>query len=96
MLEQICLATFGVESKVDALQTKIETKDKIAQHWISILIAKACTQQADHLQKTHASISTELLEWLVMQMSQPYNPLLDVECKWVLALRNLLELQFDT
>ncbi len=80
VLEQIRLATFGVESKVEALQTKTGTKDKIAQHWIALLITQARQLQAASPQRSHNEISAELLNWLGSQTSQPYNPLLDVEC----------------
>ncbi|KAJ7829680.1 hypothetical protein B0H14DRAFT_2593909 [Mycena olivaceomarginata] len=41
VLSQLRLATFGIASRVEALQTAMGTKDKIAQHWIDILIPKA-------------------------------------------------------
>ncbi|SJL16241.1 uncharacterized protein ARMOST_19761 [Armillaria ostoyae] len=79
VLEQIRLATFGVESKVEALQMKTGTKDKIAQHWIALLIPCAHQLQAASPQRLHNEISVELLDWLGSQTSQPCNPLLDVE-----------------
>ncbi|KAJ7495118.1 hypothetical protein FB451DRAFT_1335854 [Mycena latifolia] len=39
--EQIRTACLGVESAVDALQTETGVKDKIAVHWIKLLIQKA-------------------------------------------------------
>ncbi|KAJ6615982.1 hypothetical protein B0H10DRAFT_1949461 [Mycena sp. CBHHK59/15] len=46
VLEQLWLATQGVVSHVDALQTSTGTKDKIAQHWIELLIPKSRGMQA--------------------------------------------------
>ena len=36
--EQIYAACYGVASNVEKLQTATGTKDKIAQHWIEILL----------------------------------------------------------
>ncbi|KAJ7658930.1 hypothetical protein B0H14DRAFT_2659262, partial [Mycena olivaceomarginata] len=38
--KQIKTACFGVESAIEALQTETGVKDKIAAHWIGLLIAK--------------------------------------------------------
>ncbi|KAF7324217.1 hypothetical protein MSAN_02533900 [Mycena sanguinolenta] len=65
VLAQIRLSTYGIASRVEALQTSTGTKDKIAQHWIDILIQKAREAQA-------ASPSRDT--------NEPYNPLLDLPC----------------
>ncbi|KAJ7444944.1 hypothetical protein FB451DRAFT_1434147 [Mycena latifolia] len=78
VLTQIGLATSGVAARVEALQTASGTKDKIAQHWIDILIQKARDMQTETPGRSHDEISTELLMWLSTQTDQPYNPLLDL------------------
>jgi hypothetical protein len=46
--QQLWTACSGVQSSVDVLQTKTGVKDKIAQHWINILVptARQLLQQA--------------------------------------------------
>ncbi|KAJ7504030.1 hypothetical protein B0H11DRAFT_1710405, partial [Mycena galericulata] len=78
VLSQLSLATYGVASRVEALQTSTGTKDKIAQHWIDILIPKAREMQAASSGRSADDISTALLVWLAEQTDQPYNPLLDL------------------
>lgn len=78
------MATYGVASHVEDLQTLTGTKDKIAQYWIEILIPKAREMQAVIPRRKHKDISEELLTWLATQTSQPYNALLDVDCAYLL------------
>ncbi|KAJ6551095.1 hypothetical protein B0H10DRAFT_2169864 [Mycena sp. CBHHK59/15] len=78
VLSQLSLATYGVASHVDALQTSTGTKDKIAQHWIDILILKSREMQASTPGRSVDEISNELLVWLAKETDQPYNPLLDL------------------
>ncbi|KAJ7939128.1 hypothetical protein B0H13DRAFT_1850862 [Mycena leptocephala] len=78
VLSQLRLATYGVASHVDALQTSTGTKDKIAQHWIDILIEKSREMQASTPGRSIDEISNELLVWLAKETDQPYNPLLDL------------------
>ncbi|KAJ7811521.1 hypothetical protein B0H13DRAFT_1666758 [Mycena leptocephala] len=78
VLSQISLATYGVASHVDALQTSTGTKDKIAQHWIDILIEKSREMQASTPGRSVDEISNELLVWLAEETDEPYNPLLDL------------------
>ncbi|KAJ7483006.1 hypothetical protein B0H11DRAFT_1862828 [Mycena galericulata] len=78
VLAQIRLATLGIAAHVEALQTASGTKDKIAQHWIDILIQKSREMQAEMPGRLVDDISTELLIWLAQQTDQPYNPLLDL------------------
>ncbi|KAJ7937476.1 hypothetical protein B0H13DRAFT_1852447 [Mycena leptocephala] len=78
VLSQISLATYGVASHVDALQTSTGTKDKIAQHWIDILIEKSREMQASTPGQSVDEISNELLVWLAEETDEPYNPLLDL------------------
>ncbi|KAK7047084.1 hypothetical protein VNI00_006746 [Paramarasmius palmivorus] len=78
VLEQLRLASEGVKERVDEIQTATGVKDKIALHWISILLAKAKEAQSANPGRCHKAISHDLLEWLKTQTDQPYNPLLDV------------------
>ncbi|KAJ7466179.1 hypothetical protein B0H11DRAFT_1733316 [Mycena galericulata] len=78
VLEQLRLATYGVAARVEALQTATGTKDKIAQHWIEILILKAREMQTASPGRLVDDISNELLIWLRNETDQPYNPLLDL------------------
>ncbi|KAJ6620123.1 hypothetical protein B0H10DRAFT_2163604 [Mycena sp. CBHHK59/15] len=78
VLSQLSLATQGVASHVEALQTSTGTKDKIAQHWINILIQKSREMQAASPARSVDEISNELLVWLAKETDQPYNPLLDL------------------
>ncbi|KAJ7644882.1 hypothetical protein FB45DRAFT_735642 [Roridomyces roridus] len=78
VLEQIRVASYGVGTHVDHLQKSTGMKDKIAQHWIDILIDKAREMQAESPSRNVDEISSELLRWLPTQTDQPYNPLLDL------------------
>ncbi|KAJ7030575.1 hypothetical protein C8F04DRAFT_961402, partial [Mycena alexandri] len=78
VLLQIKTATYGIASHVEALQTSMGTKDKIAQHWIDILIQKARDMHAAAPGRDLDEISDELLIWLSKGTLQQYNPLLDL------------------
>ncbi|KAJ7622956.1 hypothetical protein B0H17DRAFT_1164467 [Mycena rosella] len=78
VLEQLRLATYGVAAHVEALQTATGTKDKIAQHWIDILITRARETHAASPGRSVHDISNELLVWLSQQTDEPYNPLLNL------------------
>ncbi|KAJ6541283.1 hypothetical protein B0H10DRAFT_2392153 [Mycena sp. CBHHK59/15] len=78
VLEQLRLATRGIAAHIEALQTSTGTKDKIAQHWIEILITKSRELQAADPTRPVDDISAELLIWLRSETVQPYNPLLDL------------------
>ncbi|KAJ3783463.1 hypothetical protein GGU10DRAFT_389082 [Lentinula aff. detonsa] len=79
IFKQICLASRGVATHVDALKTKSGTADKTAQYWIDILLKKSSELRQKNPQQSVDDISIELLLWLVTQTKQPYNPLLDNE-----------------
>ncbi|KAJ7673015.1 hypothetical protein DFH06DRAFT_1279686 [Mycena polygramma] len=78
VLSQLSIATYGIASHVEALQTSTGTKDKIAQHWIDLLIQKAREMQATTPGRPVDEISNELMVWLAKETDQPYNPLLDL------------------
>jgi len=77
-VEQLRLATYGIAAPVERLQSSTGTKDKITQHWIDILIPKAQEMKASQPSRTAASVSEELLRWLITQTIEPFNPLLSV------------------
>ncbi|KAJ7901475.1 hypothetical protein B0H13DRAFT_2336056 [Mycena leptocephala] len=52
--------------------------DKIAQHWIDILIEKSREMQVSTPGRSVDEISNELLVWLAEETDEPYNPLLDL------------------
>ncbi|KAJ7937998.1 hypothetical protein B0H13DRAFT_2302086 [Mycena leptocephala] len=54
------------------------TKDKIAQHWIDILIQTAHETRAASPGRNIDEISNEFLIWLSKETNEPYNPLLDL------------------
>ncbi|KAJ7832348.1 hypothetical protein B0H14DRAFT_3463501 [Mycena olivaceomarginata] len=58
--------------------SKIFAADKIAQHWIDILIQKSRETQASTAGRSVDEISNELLVWLAKETDQPYNPLLNL------------------
>ncbi|KAI0069604.1 hypothetical protein K474DRAFT_1750865, partial [Panus rudis PR-1116 ss-1] len=51
--EQLRAACLGVQETVNTLQAQTGVKDKIAQHWISILVPKARELQAQRIRNTH-------------------------------------------
>ncbi|EJD41826.1 hypothetical protein AURDEDRAFT_37812, partial [Auricularia subglabra TFB-10046 SS5] len=76
--EQLELAKTGVESAVTALQTKTGVKDRIAQHWIDLLIARARQLKSGPRALSDEEIVIELSEWLKEQTGEheAYNVLL--------------------
>ncbi|KAJ6618383.1 hypothetical protein B0H10DRAFT_1248089 [Mycena sp. CBHHK59/15] len=69
VLRQLQLATYGIAAPVEALQTATGTKDKIAQHWIDILIPKAREMRAASPGRDPDLISNELMVWLSTQIN---------------------------
>lgn len=76
MNKQIILATFGIEKPILELQTATGVKDKIAQHWIDILVTHARQMKSNEPGRTSESISAELLSWFHAQPGDKINPLL--------------------
>jgi len=66
----------GYLKPVEALQTATGTKDKIAQHWIEILVAKARQMKSDEPGHTRDDIAEELGKWYKDQPGDKINPLL--------------------
>lgn len=69
---------FGVEKTVTQMQTATGTKDKVAEYWIQILIAKARTMKAESPGRSPEEIAEELSAWLEKQPGDKINPLLDI------------------
>ncbi|KAJ6583705.1 hypothetical protein B0H10DRAFT_1833406, partial [Mycena sp. CBHHK59/15] len=76
--EQIRLAMYGVEAPISRLQTATGVKDKVAQHWIDILLEKARQMKADSPWRSADSIAKEIKAWLEEQPGDKVNPLLDI------------------
>jgi hypothetical protein len=66
----------GYLKPVEALQTATRTKDKITQHWIEILVAKAQQMKSDEPGRTRDDIAEELGKWYKDQPGDKINPLL--------------------
>ena len=66
----------GVASKVEDMQTASGIKDKIAQHWIERLIAKARKIKSEHLGHSDEELVSEVNKWYKDQPGDKINPLL--------------------
>ena len=60
------------------MQTATGTKDKIAQHWIDILLKKSYEMKSSNPSQSSESIAEELREWLKSQLGNKMNPLLSI------------------
>ncbi|KAJ7204988.1 hypothetical protein GGX14DRAFT_368317 [Mycena pura] len=76
--EQLRLATHGDKNGIAKLQTKTGTKDKIAQHWIELALAKFKSIQDQDPGSNVATISPQVQAWLDEQPGDKMNPLLDI------------------
>jgi len=72
----------GFSTPVENLQTATGTKDKIAQHWIEILLKKAREMKADSWGCSTDEIAAELAEWFKEQPGDKINPLLLLESRF--------------
>ncbi|EIW77677.1 hypothetical protein CONPUDRAFT_39787, partial [Coniophora puteana RWD-64-598 SS2] len=75
LVRQLSLAMFGVEKAVKELQTATGVKDKIAQHWIDILLKKSRQIQAES-RIPAAEAADQLYDWIMTQKGDLMNPLL--------------------
>jgi hypothetical protein len=90
--EQVQAAMRGFSTPVEHLQTATGTKDKIAQHWIEILLKKAREMKANSPGRSPDEIAAELAEWYENQPGDKMNPLLLLESnqsKYFLAVYSL-------
>ncbi|KAF4584660.1 hypothetical protein EYR38_001890 [Pleurotus pulmonarius] len=76
--KQIETAMYGVEKPLLDMQTATGTKDKIAQYWIDILLAKSREMKSLSPGRSSEDIATELQTWLDTQPGEKMNPLLSV------------------
>lgn len=76
LARQIDLACYGVEKPITEMQTATGTKDKIAQHWIDILLKKSREMKSSNPGRLSESIAEELREWLKSEPGDKMNPLL--------------------
>ena len=60
------------------MQTATGTKDKIAQHWINILLKKSHEMKSSNPSQSSESIAEELHEWLKSQLGDKMNLLLSI------------------
>ncbi|KAJ7025042.1 hypothetical protein C8F04DRAFT_1046840 [Mycena alexandri] len=75
---QIELAMYGVEAPITRMQTATGIKDKVAQHWIEILLKKSREIKANHPGRSAEDIKAELKTWFDAQPGDKVNPLLDI------------------
>ena len=77
--QQVEAACLGVAQSVKDLQTKTGVKDAFTQHWIDQLIERARIIQKDQPERSTADIQTELMEWVIKNQKEIYNPFLTME-----------------
>ncbi|KDR74877.1 hypothetical protein GALMADRAFT_99137 [Galerina marginata CBS 339.88] len=76
--KQIKLAMYGVEKPINETQTNTGTKDKVAQHWIDILLAKSRELKSANPSRSVEEIAQELQTWFDEQPGDKINPLLSI------------------
>lgn len=92
LVEQLCLASRGVEKPVKEHQTMSGTKDKILQHWMPSILAKSKELKAERravLRKKDKqavlgkddlqAIEISVLEWAQGLSTPLFSPLLSVD-----------------
>ncbi|KAJ7885740.1 hypothetical protein B0H14DRAFT_3734848 [Mycena olivaceomarginata] len=76
--KQLQHAMRGDAKAVGDLQRDTGTKDKITQHWIEQLLARAKDLKAERRTRTPTEIAAELQKWFDDQPGDKRNPLLDL------------------
>ncbi|KAJ7237918.1 hypothetical protein B0H12DRAFT_1254515 [Mycena haematopus] len=76
--EQLRLSMLGDPKAVTEHQRATGTKDKVAQYWIDILLAKSQAMKAENRQRKEDDIALELKTWLDSQPGDKMNPLLNI------------------
>ncbi|KAK0430360.1 hypothetical protein EV421DRAFT_1893571 [Armillaria borealis] len=76
--KQIHQAMHGVEKTVSDMQTATGIKDKVTQHWIELLLAKAKEMKHAQPGRSLESVVEELQKWFDEQPGDKINPLLDI------------------
>lgn len=77
-MRQLDLACYGVEKPIGEMQTATGTKDKIAQHWIEILLKKSRQLKSESPEKSTEAIADEVRKWFKDQPGDKMNPLLNI------------------
>jgi hypothetical protein len=75
---QLQMAMRGDKKGIEDLQRGTGTKDKVAQHWIDILLKRADDLRRTSPQKSKAEIASEIKAWFDQQPGEKWNPLLDI------------------
>jgi hypothetical protein len=76
--KQLKAAQMGDLKAVEESQRTTGTKDKITQHWIGILLARAKEMKVTHPHLSKDEVATNLEAWLAAQPGDKMNPLLDI------------------
>jgi hypothetical protein len=81
--EQVWMAMHGYSEPVKTLQTATGTKDKIAQHRIEILLAKAQKMKVENPGRSTDENAEELAKWYQEQPGDKMNQLLLLESETI-------------
>ncbi|TEB34139.1 hypothetical protein FA13DRAFT_1707728 [Coprinellus micaceus] len=80
--KQLCLASFGVAAPIERLQTADGVKDKIAHHWMDIMLERARALKVAEPLLSADEVSAQVLAWLESKTMKPYNPILEIKCEF--------------
>ncbi|KAJ7793439.1 hypothetical protein B0H14DRAFT_2533522 [Mycena olivaceomarginata] len=75
---QLQMAMHGDKKGIEDLQRATGTKDKVAQHWIDILLKRADDLRRASPRQSRADIASEIQTWFDQQPGEKFNPLLDI------------------
>ncbi|EPQ57708.1 hypothetical protein GLOTRDRAFT_126197 [Gloeophyllum trabeum ATCC 11539] len=75
---QVQLACHGVAKHVSTRQTDTGVKDSYTQHWIDMLLKRARELKAANRSRSKEDIAKELMEWVIQNGDNIYNPFLQV------------------
>ncbi|KAF7364229.1 hypothetical protein MSAN_01082500 [Mycena sanguinolenta] len=75
---QLQMAMRGDQKGIEELQRATGTKDKVAQHWINILLKRADDLHCASPRRSKADIASEIQTWFDQQPGEKLNPLLDI------------------
>lgn len=87
---QINYAMYGIEKPITDLQTATGVKDKIAQHWIEILLKKSREMKSQNPRRSAEEIAEELRIWLHEQPGDKVNPLLSISGEYFTRTQTLI------
>ncbi|KAJ7790376.1 hypothetical protein B0H14DRAFT_3115559 [Mycena olivaceomarginata] len=78
VLYPLQMAMHGDKKGIEDLQRATGTKDKVAQHWIDILLKRANDLRRASPRQSKADIASEIQTWFDQQPGEKFNPLLDI------------------